>query len=77
MLEGGKTGVELGLSIIPGVLIICTAVMILTFGPSGGYINGIPVYSEIAFEGIELLPKLGGYISPILEPLFGFKSPRL
>ena len=76
MLEGGKTGVELGLSIIPGVLIICTAVMILTFGPSGGYVNGLPVYSEIAFEGIELLPKLGSYISPILEPLFGFKSPE-
>jgi hypothetical protein len=76
MLEGGKTGVELGLSIIPGVLIICTAVMILTFGPSGGYINGLPVYSEIAFEGIELLPKLGAYIGPILEPLFGFKSPE-
>lgn len=76
MLEGGKTGVELGLSIIPGVLIICTAVMILTFGPSGGYVNGLPVYSEVAFEGIELLPKLGSYIGPILEPLFGFKSPE-
>lgn len=34
MLEGGKSGVELGLAIIPGVLIVCTLVMILTFGPS-------------------------------------------
>lgn len=34
MLEGGKAGVEMGMSIIPGVLIICTLVMLLTFGPS-------------------------------------------
>lgn len=74
MLEGGKNGVDLGLSIIPGVLIICTIVMILTFGPAGGYENGIAIYQEKAFEGIELLPKLGEMISPILEPLFGFKS---
>lgn len=74
MLEGGKNGVELGLSIIPGVLIICTAVMMLTFGPKGGFVDGVAVYKEVAFEGIELLPKLGGFISPILEPLFGFKS---
>ena len=30
MLEGGKAGVEMGISIIPGVLIICTFVMLLT-----------------------------------------------
>ncbi len=75
LLEGGKNGVEMGLSIIPGVLIICTAVMILTFGPSG-YENGIPVFKGIAFEGIGLLPKLGEFIAPVLEPLFGFKSPE-
>lgn len=74
MLEGGKNGVELGLSIIPGVLIICTGVMMLTFGPKGGIVDGIAIYNEVAFEGIELLPKIGGFISPILEPLFGFKS---
>lgn len=74
MLEGGKSGVELGLSIIPGVLIICTAVMILTFGPSGGYLEGIGQYQGIAYEGINLLPKLGSLLSPILEPLFGFTS---
>ena len=34
ILDGGKTGVELGLAIIPGVLIISTFVMILTFGAS-------------------------------------------
>ncbi|MBN2795784.1 MAG: hypothetical protein JXR88_10285 [Clostridia bacterium] len=74
MLEGGKNGVDLGLSIIPGVLIICTIVMILTFGPAGGYENGVAIYQEKAFEGIELLPKLGEMISPILKPLFGFQN---
>ncbi|MEG1973117.1 MAG: hypothetical protein RR315_08120, partial [Oscillospiraceae bacterium] len=34
ILEGGKTGVDLGFAIIPGVLCICTFVVILTFGPS-------------------------------------------
>ena len=34
LLDGGRTGVDVGLTIIPGVLIISTLVMILTFGPS-------------------------------------------
>ena len=34
LLDGGRSGVEVGMSIIPGVLIISTFVMILTFGPS-------------------------------------------
>lgn len=33
LLEGGKSGVAMGLDIIPGVLVICTLVMLLTFGP--------------------------------------------
>ncbi len=38
MLEGGKTGVDMGLSVIPGVLIICTLVLMLTNSmPQGGY----------------------------------------
>ena len=38
MLDGGKSGVEMGMAIIPGVLIISTMVMILTFdAPQGGY----------------------------------------
>ncbi|MBI9013418.1 MAG: hypothetical protein JEZ08_14390 [Clostridiales bacterium] len=73
MLEGGKNGVDLGLSIIPGVLIICTIVMLLTFGPAGSE-NGVAFYKGVAFEGVELLPKLGVYIQPILKPLFGFTS---
>lgn len=72
MLEGGKNGVDLGLSIIPGVLIICTSVMILTFGPSSVE-NGVGIYKEVAFEGVELLPKIGKLLFPILRPLFGFE----
>ncbi len=75
VLEGGKTGVDLGLDIIPGVIIICTMVMILTLEPSAR-IAGQAVYQGIAYEGIGLLPRLGMYIEPILTPLFGFQSPE-
>ncbi len=70
ILEGGKTGVQLGLDIIPGVLCICTFVMILTFGaPADG------IYTGAAYEGIGLLPKLGEFIAPVTTALFGFKDP--
>ncbi|MBE6866043.1 MAG: hypothetical protein E7492_03685 [Ruminococcaceae bacterium] len=70
ILEGGKTGVQLGLDIIPGVLCICTFVMILTFGaPADG------IYTGAAYEGIGLLPKLGDFIAPVTGILFGFKDP--
>ena len=36
ILDGGKEGVAIGLAIIPGVLIISTVVMMLTFGPATG-----------------------------------------
>ena len=68
VLEGGKTGVEMGLAIIPGVLIVCTFVMMLTFKmPAGGYTGA-------AYEGVGFLPWLGEKITFILEPLFGFHS---
>ncbi|WP_343216817.1 CD0519/CD1768 family membrane protein [Crassaminicella profunda] len=73
ILEGGKNGVEMGMAIIPGVLFICTIIMILTFGPTEVK-SGISIYKGTAFEGIALLPKLGQFISPIIKPLFGFKS---
>ena len=74
-LEGGKMGVDIGLSIIPGVLIICTVIMILTFGPVGP-IDGAIGYQGKAFEGVGLLPYIGKKLSIILKPLFGFKSPE-
>jgi len=68
LMNGGKTGVQLGLDIIPGVLIICTMVMMLTNGaPAGGYTGG-------AYEGVAFLPWVGEKISFILKPLFGFTS---
>ena len=69
VLEGGKSGVEMGLSIIPGVIVLCTLVMMLTNGPGT---NG--VYTGAAFEGIRVLPWLGGKLSFLLKPLFGFRS---
>lgn len=69
MLEGGKSGVDLGLAIIPGVLIICTVVMMLTNGPSP---DG--TFTGAAYEGIGLLPALGEKIQFLLQPLFGFTS---
>lgn len=74
ILEGGKSGVELGLAIIPGVLVVCTLVMLLTFGPSTDPTTGADIYTGAAYEGIGLLPILGEKLSFILEPLFGFKS---
>lgn len=70
MLDGGKTGVDIGLKIIPGLLIICTIVMTLTFGmadPSVGY-------QGLAYEGVALLPRIGDVFSPVLSKLFGFTS---
>ena len=62
VLEGGKTGVEMGLAIIPGVLIVCTFVMMLTFKmPAGGYTGA-------AYEGVGFLPWLGEKLTFILEP---------
>ncbi|HAX71985.1 MAG TPA: hypothetical protein DCY20_00520 [Firmicutes bacterium] len=72
ILEGGKSGVEMGISIIPGVLIICTFVMLLTFGPSVDSVTGADVYVGAAYEGVGLLPALGEKLMFILEPLFGF-----
>ena len=72
LLDGGRTGVEVGLTIIPGVLIISTFVMILTFGTS---VEG--TYTGAAYEGVELLPWLAGKINFVFEWLFGFADPHL
>ena len=72
LLDGGRTGVDVGLAIIPGVLIISTLVMILTFGPSAS-----GEYTGAAYEGTELLPWLAGKINFLFEWLFGFNDPHL
>ncbi len=68
MLDGGKSGVELGMAIIPGVLIICTLVMMLTNGAPAG------AYTGAANEGVGLLPAIGDKLMFIFGPLFGFTS---
>ena len=72
ILDGGKNGVELGLQIIPGVLIITTAVIMLTFGagPDGVYNGG-------ASQGVPVLPWLAEKIHWVFEWLFGFQDMRL
>ena len=72
MLDGGRSGVEVGLAIIPGVLIISTFVMIFTFGPAA---DGS--YTGAAYQGVELLPWLANQIDFIFEWLFGFHDPHL
>lgn len=74
MLDGGQSGVEMGLGILPGVVIISSIVMILTNEPE--LINGVPTFTGAAYEGVGLLPKIGAVLSPITKPLFGFQSPK-
>jgi hypothetical protein len=73
ILDGGKSGVDLGLQIIPGVLIISTAVMIITFGPKDSSLG----YQGLAYEGVPILPKVAGWFSWLFDGLFGFKNPEL
>ena len=71
ILDGGKNGVELGLAIIPGVLIITTMVIMVTFGPgANGYDGG-------ASQGVPILPWLAEKIHWVFEWLFGFQDMRL
>ena len=72
LLDGGRTGVDVGLAIIPGVLIISTLVMLLTFGPSEA-----GTYTGAAYEGVELLPWLGAKVDFLFRWLFGFQDPHL
>lgn len=72
LLEGGKMGWDITFAITPGVVVICTLVMILTFGP--GEVDGVAAYTGKAYEGIQLLPKLGNLIAPVTSVLFGFQD---
>lgn len=67
LLDGGKSGVNMGVSIIPGVISICTIIMLLTntANPDG-------IYTGAINEGIPVLPWIGNKLSFILNPLFGF-----
>lgn len=69
IIDGGTKGVELGMSIVPGVLVVCTFVFMLTNGPSES-----GAYTGAAYEGVALLPKIADALNFILQPMFGFKS---
>ena len=69
LLEGGKNGVEMGMSIIPGVLIICTLVLMLTNSAPNGYTGA-------AYEGVGFLPWAASKVEFLLMPLFGFSCPE-
>ena len=71
IMSGGEKGVELGLGIIPGVVVICTIVMMLTCGTDAS-----GVYTGNAYEGIALIPVISRKLEFILTPLFGFSSPE-
>ncbi len=69
LMEGGKKGVSMGLAIIPGVLIICSIVMMLTNGrplPQYKYV----VIQRVSADGMEVIeatdlieiPDAGNYI---------------
>lgn len=71
-LDGGRDGVNIGLAIIPGVLIITTLVIMITNGAdleSGLYTGG-------PREGVGLLPYLASKIDFVFEWLFGFQDSR-
>ena len=71
LLDGGRGGVEIGVAIIPGVLIISTLVMVLTFGPDAhGQFTGA------AYQGVEFLPWLANKVDWLFNWLFGFTDPH-
>ena len=72
LLDGGRTGVDVGIAIIPGVLIISTLVMLFTFGASKS-----GEYTGAAYEGVQLLPWVGEKLQFVFECLFGFTDPHL
>ena len=73
LLDGGRTGVDVGMMIIPGVLVISTLVMVFTFGPDK--VTGD--FTGAAYQGVELLPWIGAKLSFVFEWLFGFTDPHL
>lgn len=70
MLDGGKTGFDTSMMIVPGVTIICTIVMMLANGPGPD-----SIYTGAAYEGIGIIPIIGYYANFVLKPLLGFSDP--
>ena len=77
MLDGGKSGVGIGVAIIPGVLCISTIVMMLTFGPdaldSSNPNTSSLTYDGLAYEGVPIISTLAEKINVVFNWLFGFE----
>lgn len=73
ILDGGKDGVSIGVAIIPGVLVISTIVMMMTFGPS----PDTGIYTGAAYEGVPIITWIADKVNFIFLWLFGFESPQL
>lgn len=73
LLQGANSGFKLGISACAGTMLVCTLVMMLTFGPAGE--NG--QYLGKAYEGVALLPKIGSYFLPVAKFLWGFQNSEL
>lgn len=71
LLDGGKQGLNVGITAMPGIVIICTIILMLTFGPKNPQVG----YQGLAYEGVPVLPIIGKYLEPVLRPIFGFSSP--
>lgn len=71
ILDGGKSGVGLGVAIIPGVLIISTVVMILTFDTNPADYDGS------AYQGVGLLPWLADKVGFLFDWAWGFTNTQL
>lgn len=69
LLDGGMKGVDLGVQIIPGVLIICSFVLLITNG-----IGPNNIYDGSINQGVPILPFVGDKLHFIIKPIFGFKS---
>lgn len=72
ILDGGRKGVDTGLAMIPGVLVITTLIMLVTFGPH----DPARGYQGLACEGVPLLPALAKHCGWLLHLLFGFSHPE-
>lgn len=86
LLEGGASGVKIGLAIIPGVLIIANLVMLLSDDVTTtkmvvdevtGVLTEVKVdtFQGLAHQGVGLFPWIGEKLSIILGPIFGFETP--
>lgn len=69
LLDGGMKGVDLGVQIIPGVLIICSFVLLITNGVGPNHL-----YDGSIGQGVPILHYVGDKLDFIIKPIFGFKS---